>query len=276
MSEKPSYDAEAFKEFERSGWQSVSATYHDTFGALTRQAAEPLLAAVGAQTGKRVLDLACGTGFLAGAAAAQGTPATGVDFAPGMLAEARRLNPGVEFCEGDAEALPFPEASFDGVACSFGILHFPHPERAVAEAFRVLVPGGTFAFTAWCLDDWSPHGRLISEAVRTHGTLEVKLPQGPSPRRFGDPAECVRVLGQAGFAESQVAEIPLFVRFERPEGVLVPLYEGSVRTKALLMAQSEEARERINQALIAGAAEFRKGGHFEIPRPALLASGRKP
>src|SRR5205809_6238429 len=57
------------------------------------------------------------------------------------------LSPEIEFREGDAEALPFPEASFDAVVMNFGMLHLAHPERAVAEAFRVLSAGGRFAFT---------------------------------------------------------------------------------------------------------------------------------
>ncbi len=142
-----SYDPKAFKAFEHNGWDQVSATYHDTFARLTRLTVDALLDAVGAGAGVRLLDVACGTGNVAAAATARGAKATGLDFVASMVSEARKLHPETEFRVGDAEALPFADHEFDAVVCNFGLRHFPHPERALAEAFRVLAPGGRYAFS---------------------------------------------------------------------------------------------------------------------------------
>ena len=75
-------------------------------------------------------------------AAQRGASVTGVDFAPAMVEYARRLHPGLDFREGDANALPFGPATFDAAVASFGLLHFDRPEHALVEMRRVLRPGG--------------------------------------------------------------------------------------------------------------------------------------
>lgn len=113
----------------------------------------PLLAdAAGISTGQRVLDVACGTGVVAREAAERvgdGGQVSGLDAAPGMLAVAARLAPGVDWREGDACALPYVDASFDAVTCQFGLMFVPDRARAAAEMLRVLVPGGRFAVAVW-------------------------------------------------------------------------------------------------------------------------------
>jgi len=92
------------------------------------------------------LDAGCGTGFLSFELAARGHRVTGVDFAPAMLAEARRKaaerNVSVRFEEADAEHLPFPGASFDLAISRHVLWTLPHPEAAIDEWIRVLRPGG--------------------------------------------------------------------------------------------------------------------------------------
>src|SRR5438874_2440380 len=140
---------DAFSEFERARWQAVAAPYHDYFGGLTSQSIGPLLDAVRAVRGTRLLDVASGPGYVAAAASRRGVDATGVDFSSEMVDQARRLHAGVDFREGDAHALPFPDAGFDAVVIAYGMLHFSQPERALAEARRVLRPGGRVAFSVW-------------------------------------------------------------------------------------------------------------------------------
>src|SRR5947207_422982 len=140
---------DAFRDFEHAGWQSAAEHYADTFGGLTVQAADPLLDAVGAGPGCRLLDVASGPGFIAEAAAARSAYVVGLDFSPAMVAEAKRRNPAIEFQEGDAERLPFDAASFDAVVMNFGLLHLARPDAAIAEAQRVLRPGGRYAYTVW-------------------------------------------------------------------------------------------------------------------------------
>src|SRR5258705_7569271 len=105
----------AFHDFEQAGWERAAAYYADTFGTLTVQAIEPLLDAVTIGPGARLLDVATGPGYVAGAAAARGATVVGVDFSPLMVAQARERSPGVEFVEGDAEALSFEAARFEAV-----------------------------------------------------------------------------------------------------------------------------------------------------------------
>src|SRR5262245_5245852 len=116
-------DPAAFHAFERAGWESIPRAYQDGFGTLTTQAIEPLLEAARIASGVRMLDVATGPGWVAAAAARRGASVVAVDFSEGMLVEARRQHAGLDFRPGEAEALPFPAASFDAVVMSFGLLH---------------------------------------------------------------------------------------------------------------------------------------------------------
>lgn len=102
--------------------------------------------------GERVLDVGCGTGVLAREAAARvgsGGSVVGLDPNPGMLEVARRTAPAVEWRQGFAESLPFPDDSFDAVVGQFGLMFFRDPLEALREALRVLTPGGRLAVAVW-------------------------------------------------------------------------------------------------------------------------------
>ncbi len=129
-----------------------------------------------------VLEVCCGLGYGAGAALLRGARAIGIDFAPAMVEAARERYPAAAFRQGDAEALNFDSGVFDAVICAFGVNHFQHPEKAIAEALRVLRPGGRYAFTMWCVPGKSKFHQLVLESIRSHGTLDVLLPA--APRRF--------------------------------------------------------------------------------------------
>src|SRR6478736_1965249 len=177
-------DPDAFHEFEQQGWERAAAFYGEAFGALTSQTAGPMLDAVGASQGTRLLDVACGPGFIAGAAVERGAVVTGLDFAAAMVAEARRRLPGLMFQEGDAEALPFDAGTFDAVVMNFGLLHLARPDVALAEAHRVLRPGGRYAFTVW--SEQAVAFQLALRAIEKHGNAKVPLPVGPPFFRFSD------------------------------------------------------------------------------------------
>ena len=168
-------------------------------GAVTARVGEELLDAVGAGPGTRLLDVGCGPGTITAAAAARGADAVGVDLAVGMLALGRARHPHLELLEADAEALPFPDDGFDALVGGFILNHLPAVETALAEAARVLRPGGRIAVAVW---DRPERNRLLGEltaAVRDAG-VEVRggLPDGPDPYRLSDPAECEALLGACG------------------------------------------------------------------------------
>ncbi len=98
------------------------------------------LGAVG--PGVSALDVCCGTGDIAFRMAAAGARVTGLDFSPEMLAIARKRVPGVTFLQGDAQQLPFPDATFDVVTVGYGLRNLASWERGLAELARVTRPGG--------------------------------------------------------------------------------------------------------------------------------------
>ncbi len=276
MNASASEDARAFKDFQRAGWQRAAAGYHDYFGALTRQSVAALLDGVGAGPRVRLLDMASGPGYAAGAAAARGAEAIGVDFSSEQVAAARRHYPRASFQEGDAEALGFDDGSFDAVVSNFGMLHFAEPERAIAEAHRVLDAGGRFGFTVWSVPEKAIGFRVILGAVQAHGDMDAPLPPGPSFFRFSEAAECRRCLAEAGFAAIEVAEVPMTWTLPSAAALLRAAYEGTVRTLALLEAQSPDARAAIDAAMAAAAQAYATAdGRLEIPMSAVLATARK-
>src|SRR5262245_37367442 len=170
----PESDLEAFKAFEKAGWERAADPYHQHWGNLSRQSAEAMLDAAGIAPGTRVLDVATGAGYVAGAAARRGAHVIGIDFSGAQVELAQVTFAGIEFRQGDAEQLPFDADTFDAVVIGFGVNHLPHPERAFLEAFRVLRSGGVLAFTVWAAPRPREGFGIVLGAIEAHG-LQVAL-----------------------------------------------------------------------------------------------------
>lgn len=152
---------------------------------ITGTAAPRLVRFAGIRPGDRVLDVACGTGVVALTAARLGAEATGLDLTPELVAHAKEnaaiMGLEARFVEGDAEELPFEDASFDVVVSQFGHIFAPRPEVVTREMLRVLRPGGTIAFSSWPPELYL--GRWLDIAARY-----APRPEGiPSPTAWGDP-----------------------------------------------------------------------------------------
>ena len=266
--------ASSFHDFEQEGWEKAADRYGDAFGALTSQTIPRLLAAAGVRPGVRVLDVASGPGYVAAAAAAQGASVVGIDFSSEMVARATRAFRAVEFVAGDAEALQFPDASFDAVTINFGVLHLGRPDAAIAEARRVLKPGGRCAFTVWATPDISVGFGIVLKAIESHGRMDVPLPAGPPFFRFADAAESTRSMQAAGLSDPRVETVPLVWMLKTGGALFEAFLHGAVRTAALLRAQTSEALENIRRAITEGAEAYRKGDAIELPMAAILSSGR--
>jgi SAM-dependent methyltransferase len=187
------------------------------FGRIAKHsesAAAEFMARLPLKPGSRVLDVACGTGNLAIHAARRGCITSGIDIASNLIVQARERarneNLSIDFREGDAEALPFPDNSFDFVVTMFGAMFAPRPERAAAELLRVCAPGGLVAMA-----NWTPGGFIgcMFGLVARH----VPPPAGvPPPILWGDE-RTVRERFPGG-----VAELKLERRFARLHYPLPP------------------------------------------------------
>jgi demethylmenaquinone methyltransferase/2-methoxy-6-polyprenyl-1,4-benzoquinol methylase len=179
------------------------------------------------QPGDRVLDACCGTGDLAVAAHEAGGEVTGVDFSERMLERARRKSGEVEWVQGDALALPFPDGAFDAATVGFGVRNLDDLERGLAELRRVLRPGGRLAI----LEITRPSGLLapfyrlwfdgfvpLLGKLLPGGSAYTYLPA--SVRRFPGPDELASLLGTAGFED---------VRWRTFGGGIVALHIGKAR-----------------------------------------------
>lgn len=268
-------DPEAFKHFEREGYSRVASGYEEVAAPVTAQANDAILDAVLTGPGIALLDVACGPGWLSAAALKRGARVTALDLTEEMVAMARRRCPEAEVVVGDAEHLPFPANHFDAVVCNFGILHLPQPERAIAEAYRVLRSGGRYAFTCWTPPGRNPFFALILDSVQKHGTMEVNLPSGPPLFRFGEAAECTRALQSAGFQSVSVVELPMVWAFSRSEDVVPGVIGSTARIGPLLAQQSPQRRGDIEAAIVEGARKYETPRGVEIPTLVALAVGQR-
>ena len=265
-------DTNAFHDFERAGWERAAEFYGDAFGVVTAQSAEAMLDAANVRPGARVLDVACGPGYVAAAAVGRGAGVTGLDFSAAMIAEAARRHPSIAFREGDAESLPFDAASFDAVVMNFGLLHLARPDAALAEARRVLRTGGRYALTVWAPPEKAVGFGMVLRAIETFGTTSVPLPEGPPFFRFSDRTEFRRSLEAAGFAGVDFRELPLTWTLQSPDAAFEAMSRGGVRTAAVLRAQTPEALARIAADIRRIVETYAKDAKFVLPMPAILAS----
>jgi ubiquinone/menaquinone biosynthesis C-methylase UbiE len=120
----------------------------DSYDVFTPESSQHLISTcvrlAGFQPGARIADLGCGSGVFTNLLHEMGFKPVGLDISPKLIALARKKYPDVEFLEGDAEHLPFPSSSLDGVLLSGLVHHFPDPSACAGEVFRVLRPSGAF------------------------------------------------------------------------------------------------------------------------------------
>jgi SAM-dependent methyltransferase len=169
-----------------------SGDFH-AIAALIQPVADALCDTIDLQAGWRVLDVACGSGNAALAAARFGCDVIGIDYVPSLLDRGRRRAQAeglpVQLLEGDAEAIPFPDASFDAVVSVFGSMFAPNHAQAAAELTRVCRPGGRIGLAAW-----TPDG-FIGEMLKVVGA-HVPPPAGvPSPLLWGTKQHVNDLLG---------------------------------------------------------------------------------
>jgi len=189
---------------------------------------------------------------------------------------ARERYPAVRFEQADAEALPFDPDTFDAVVNAFGMCHFPNPEVALREAFRVLKRGGRVAFTVWDTPEKAVGLGAVYAAIRAHGSMDVGLPAGPNFFLFSDPVQSTKALLTAGFVSPSCRQIPQVWRVSDPDEIFEVVANGTVRAAATLRAQSPGAREAIKAAMRDTVTAYKRGEDFEVPTPAVLATAVKP
>lgn len=165
-------------------------------------AGELVVERAGVEPGMDVLDLACGTGNATIPAARKGARVTGLDFSLDLLAIARERAADaiveVEWVEGDAQELPFPDASFDRVISTFGHMFAPDHQRTAAEMRRVCRPGGAIAVACW-----TPEGS-IGRMFRTIAELVPPPPGGGPPILWGTEAHIRELLGDGDFERHEI------------------------------------------------------------------------
>jgi len=171
------FDAAELTQRQKAMW--AAGDYSDIARTIEAVARE-VIDAVGVGAGETLLDVATGTGNAALEAARRGARVTGLDLTPELLpiAERRAATEGLEiaFREGDAQALPFPDDSFERVTSVFGAMFAPDQARTAAELLRVCRPGGTIAVAAWAPEGLN--GQMF-------GVLGRHMP--PPPEGFRPP-----------------------------------------------------------------------------------------
>jgi ubiquinone/menaquinone biosynthesis C-methylase UbiE len=264
-----------YTEFEREGWGAHIEGYNDTFGAVTRQTVGATLDAANVRAGSKLLDVCCGPGMLSAAAVKRSASAVGLDF-PGVVALASKLVPEAAFQDGDETNLPFADNSFDAIVCGYGIMHVPDAEHAMREMLRVLRPGGRVAMTVW--DNETPINGLglVYTAVKTHANLNVPMPHAPDIFQFSTREKMRDVLRTMGFKDVEAVSFGQNWQIGSGRQMLDALHEGTVRSRALLAAQTDDATAKI----IAYFEQALTGMHtaedgFNVPMPAVIGSGAK-
>lgn len=275
----------------RAAKASVQADWTGRAGAWDRWADDlaevaerfnaPLLEAAGVGAGQEVLDLASGAGEPALEIARRVGPGGRVvatDMVEEMLAGARRRAAAegldnLEFEIADMEDLPFAEASFDRVTCRFGIMFCPQPEVALAEARRVLRPGGRAAYLIWGpMEDTTMFSVLWSAVEETVGSAAESFTYPPF--RLGEPGTLARLMTAAGFTAVEESEL----RFDAEIPAERPFWRAQLemafapRLKELNPAQ----RQALDAAVVRGFEAHRAGEAIRLKAHVRLTHGDKP
>lgn len=234
---------------------------------------EAIVEAVGPAEGRRWLDVACGTGELAGMAATRGADVVGVDLAPGLIETAKRnaaaAGLSIDFRVGDAEALDLPDASFDIVTSTCGAMFAPDQEATASELGRVTKPGGRLAMV-----NWTPEGGV----GELFGVMKPFMPPPPdgvrSPFEWGKRERVEELLGGDFDLEIEERDSPLSIGSGEEYWQLFLTSYGP--TKALAASLDDDRREELHRSWVDHFEQHHRVGDAIVhPREYLLVVGTR-
>jgi SAM-dependent methyltransferase len=247
-------DLRAIKERQQKAWSSGD---YGKIGVTLVIMAEMLCEAVDLRPGQRVLDVACGNGNTALAAARRFGEVVGIDYVAALLEEGRERAQAegwqVDFREGDAEDLPFPDASFDVVLSTIGAMFAPNQEKAASEILRVLRPGGKIGMA-----NWTPDGYL-GELFRTMGKY-VPPPAGLKPPFLWGTEERLRELFGESVSSLRAERRSFFFRFPSAEYYVEYMrgYYGPL--SKIFEALDTDGQESLQRDLIELVERYNRSG----------------
>ena len=245
----PGPDLAALKSRQRLTW---AAGDYAIIGQTLQIVGETLCEALDLRAGEKVLDVAAGNGNISLAAARRWCEVVSTDYVPSLLEHGRKRAAAegltIEFREADAEALPFPDDSFDAVVSTFGVMFTANQDQAAAELLRVCRSGGRIG-----LANWTPEG-FIGQMFRTIGK-HVPPPAGAkSPAAWGTRGRLIEMFGPA--ASSISTDVRQFTfRYRSPQHFLQVFrtyYGPMLKAFAALEEANQKALGDDLLALIAG------------------------
>jgi SAM-dependent methyltransferase len=262
------FDPDVVSKYERDIWRRCADSYNDTFAGITRETV-PLVVEAGAiGPGSQVLEVGSGPGHVADLLAKAGASVTGVDFSSEMVEVAQKGYPDIAFQQADAENLPFEAESFDAVVANFVVHHLARPEVVFGEVYRVLKPGGRFAFVVWGVPEEQSSIGAFFGAVEAHHDLE-ELPHGPL---FGVTERSVYepLLSGAGLTDCKLAVHEVTWRTDSLDPVLRGFWDFGN-----MSALPAELQEKIRETTRENARPYELDGAYAFPHSVLLGSGVK-
>lgn len=256
----------------------AARAYEDLFvPALFGQWAPIVLDVAQVAQGQRVLDVACGTGVVAREAAARTGPTgsvVGLDPGAGMLAVAEGLAPAVEWRQGTAESLPFPDESFDAVVSQFGLMFFVDRPQALREMLRVLTPGGRLVVAVWdSLENTPGYMSEVELLERIAGPEAADALRAPYV--LGDRNEVAALFAEAGMPSVAIETHPGTARFPSVRTMVEADLRGWLRLMGVIL--TEKAIDRILREAEHALGSYVTGnGVVEFDAPAHIVSATKP
>jgi ubiquinone/menaquinone biosynthesis C-methylase UbiE len=272
------------KEQQKKHWNAVAGgwgTWLDWTTRNFRPIADWLGNAAHWQPGARVLDVACGCGFPALAAAAAVRPGGTVvatDISPEMLAVAasrarRDALDNVEFAEMDAEHLRFGDGEFDAVTNAYGLMFSPDLPRAIAEARRVLKSGGRFLAVTWDEPLQNPFFSVITPVAAPFLSIQPPAAGAPGPFRLSSATQLESLLGEAGFSDIRVERVPMTLEMASADEYLQIF--SDVAWKARVAALSDRDLARLREAIAEAVQPHIVGGRVRLMASSLCAAGSR-
>jgi ubiquinone/menaquinone biosynthesis C-methylase UbiE len=266
---------------QRRHWQAVAqgwAAWLDWTNQNFRPVTDWFRQSGGWKAGARVLDVACGAGYPAFAAADAVLPdgvVVATDLSPEMVAVASRrasadCRSNIQFAEMDGDNLEFGDAEFDSVINAYGLMFSGDLSRAVSEGRRVLKPGGRFACATWGPVSENPFFSVISEVAAGPLALIPPGPEAPGPFRLSSPGRMQSLLTDAGFADVHVERVYMSMGCASVEEYLQMF--GDLAWKARVEALSDVERARFLEKLSLASAPYLENGVFRLGATSICAS----